>query len=56
VIHVWAKARTSDVVEINCAQLTNFGFWILDFGFWIDSDHKVTGLEDFRFVPATFAQ
>jgi hypothetical protein len=24
-------------------------FWILDFGFWIDPDHKGAGLGDFKF-------
>ncbi|EKF04065.1 hypothetical protein FDUTEX481_02891 [Tolypothrix sp. PCC 7601] len=27
----------------------DFRFWILDFGFWIDPDHKGAGLKDFKF-------
>jgi hypothetical protein len=27
-------------------------FWILNFGFWIDPDHKGTGLDDLRWLQS----
>jgi hypothetical protein len=49
VIHVCAKARTSDAVELNRAQVLLVNqFWILDFRFWIDPKHKVAWIKDFK--------
>ncbi|MEH2249255.1 hypothetical protein [Nostoc sp.] len=54
-IHVCPKARTSDAVEINRAQVLLVNqFWILDFGyaqsndfgFWIDPDHPSTTVQE----------
>ncbi|ODG97715.1 hypothetical protein A4S05_12155 [Nostoc sp. KVJ20] len=36
-------------MELNRAQVLLVNqFWILDFGFWIEPDHKVTWLKDFK--------
>ncbi|AUB38601.1 hypothetical protein COO91_04571 [Nostoc flagelliforme CCNUN1] len=38
-------------MEINRAQVLLVNqFWILDFGFWIDPNHKVTWLKDFKLM------